>query len=79
MQRLIVWLLFLCLLVYNTVDTLQTIILIDLGVGEANDTINYYISLFNSDVKGIAFVKILPLSALGFGLFLYAKDDAING
>ncbi len=72
MNFIIVWLLYIIIIFYNLIDATQTMMLMDLGVGEANPVMRYFIQMTGTPYT-IFIVKLLPLILLGIGLNLYQK------
>ena len=72
---IIVWLLYGVVVVYNVVDTLQTIMLIELGQCEAN-----WFLLSLVEATGTPHViwaaKVVPIVLLGVSLWLHFKIEA---
>lgn len=68
----IIWLLYILVVFYNVTDATQTIILMELGVGEANFIMNYAIEMSGNNLI-IFFVKAVPISILGVLLYFYQK------
>ena len=63
---------FFTIIVYNILDSYQTILLLSLGAIEVNPILNYFIIKFNT-VHVIWFIKFFPCTLLGIGLFKYQK------
>ncbi len=68
----IIWLLYGLVIFYNITDATQTIILMELGVGEANFIMNYAIEMSGNNLI-IFFVKAIPIFILGVLLCFYQK------
>ena len=72
-DKTIVWLLFLLLVVYNIIDTLQTIMLLELGEGEANPI---YQMLINTHGTGV--IWVVKTVALFFLAIWIAYDSYLD-
>lgn len=70
--KLINWILFTLLFIYNILDAWHTKLLLATGlIVEANPLMNYFIQ--NYGINSLFFIKFLVLSILGVGLFLNNK------
>jgi hypothetical protein len=77
-NNLIIWMLYFTVVIYNTADTLQTIVLIEFGVSEANPIINA-IAEQTGMVWAIVLFKLLWIIPLGVCLFAYTGQNTQDG
>jgi hypothetical protein len=72
MSPLIVWMMYLCVCIYNVLDAYHTSILFTFGIGEGNPLINYFIQQYpDAGVFWVIMsVKAIPLYILGVLLLI---------
>ena len=68
-NKKMVWVMFFLLCVYNVIDTLQTIMLLELGAGEANPIYRFLIAQ-----HGMGAIWVLKTAALAFLAFWIVVD-----
>lgn len=69
----IIWIMYIVLMVYNILDFVQTLMLINLGVGEANPIMIFAMDLLGTNYA-IGMVKLVPGITLGCLLVVYSGN-----
>lgn len=70
------WLLFIVIVIYNILDSWQTVLLLRLGAKEMNPMIQFSIDFFGS-YAGIYIAKAFPLTLLAIGIYLHQNKKGV--
>jgi len=69
-MRLIIWLLYVTVFIYNILDYHQTRLLVEHGAKEINPIINWIVNI-NGNWENALYFKLILLTILGIYLFYY--------